>query len=176
MKAQMGNDWSSILPKSSQARKKKLPEFSHLNTLGCAGMLVCIALCDITARQVVCGFSDMGLSFRLLLLQEKEQLLRELRSIDPKGRSSEEMTSIRQRIAQLEYDLKHALQISNKQIQERSVTGHFVRLCWVHSLLTGLLWAVGSSFMVTVNHSIWELDGGGGASSYSWLFFFLMTG
>ena len=71
----------------------------------------------------------MGLSFRLLLLQEKEQLLRELRSIDPKGRSSEEMTSIRQRIAQLEYDLKHALQISNKQIQERSVTGHFVRLC-----------------------------------------------
>ena len=30
--------------------------------------------------------------------------------------------------------------------------------------------------MVTVNHSIWELDGGGGASSYSWLFFFLMTG
>ena len=59
--------------------------------------------------------------FRLLLLQEKEQLLRELRSIDPKGRSSEEITSIRQRIAQLEYDLKHALQISNKQIQERSV-------------------------------------------------------
>ncbi|XP_076467518.1 protein WWC2-like isoform X2 [Babylonia areolata] len=56
---------------------------------------------------------------RLLLLQEKEQLLRELRSIDPKGRSGEEMTSIRQRIAQLEYDLKHALQISNKQIQER---------------------------------------------------------
>ncbi|KAK7474264.1 hypothetical protein BaRGS_00034507 [Batillaria attramentaria] len=56
---------------------------------------------------------------RLLLLQEKEQLLRELRSIDPKGRSEEEMTSIQQRVAQLEYDLKHALEISNKQIQER---------------------------------------------------------
>ena len=65
---------------------------------------------------------DMSLCFRLLLLQEKEQLLRELRSIDPKGRNGEEMTSIRQRIAQLEYDLKHALQISNKQIQERSAT------------------------------------------------------
>ena len=65
---------------------------------------------------------DMSLCFRLLLLQEKEQLLRELRSIDPKGRSGEEMTSIRQRITQLEYDLKHALQISNKQIQERSAT------------------------------------------------------
>lgn len=57
--------------------------------------------------------------FRLLLVQEKEQLLRELRSIDPKGRSEEEMTSIYQRIAQLEYDLKHAVEISNKEIQTR---------------------------------------------------------
>ncbi|PVD34256.1 hypothetical protein C0Q70_05524 [Pomacea canaliculata] len=56
---------------------------------------------------------------RLLLVQEKEQLLRELRSIDPKGRSEEEMTSIYQRIAQLEYDLKHAVEISNKEIQTR---------------------------------------------------------
>ncbi|XP_070197385.1 protein WWC2-like isoform X2 [Littorina saxatilis] len=70
---------------------------------------------------------------RLLLLQEKEQLLRELRSIDPKGRNGEEMTSIRQRIAQLEYDLKHALQISNKQIQER-LTLHNEKANIMHEL------------------------------------------
>ncbi|XP_055893244.1 protein WWC2-like [Biomphalaria glabrata] len=56
---------------------------------------------------------------RLLLLQEKEQLLRELRSIDPKGRSEDDMASIRQRITKLEYDLRHAQVISNKQIQQR---------------------------------------------------------
>ncbi|XP_041357146.1 protein WWC2-like [Gigantopelta aegis] len=56
---------------------------------------------------------------RLLLLQEKEQLLRELRSIDPKGRSEGELTSIQQRIIQLEHDLNHHLEISNKQIAER---------------------------------------------------------
>ncbi|KAH9513964.1 Protein wwc2 [Bulinus truncatus] len=60
---------------------------------------------------------------RLLLVQEKEQLLRELRSIDPKGRSEDDMASIRQRITKLEYDLKHAQIISNKQIQQR-VTLH----------------------------------------------------
>ncbi|XP_067663170.1 protein WWC2-like isoform X2 [Haliotis asinina] len=56
---------------------------------------------------------------RLLLLQEKEQLLRELRSIDPKGRSESELAKIQQRIAQLKYDINHALEISNKQIAER---------------------------------------------------------
>lgn len=61
------------------------------------------------------------MGFRLLLLQEKEQLLRELRSIDPKGRTEEDMAFIRQRIAQLEYDLRHAVEISNKEIQERYV-------------------------------------------------------
>lgn len=70
---------------------------------------------------------------RLLLLQEKEQLLRELRSIDPKGRSEDEMTSIRQRIAQLEYDLKHALEISNKQIQERLIL-HEEKAAIMHEL------------------------------------------
>ncbi|KAK3580455.1 hypothetical protein CHS0354_035497, partial [Potamilus streckersoni] len=56
---------------------------------------------------------------RLLLLQEKEQLLRELRSIDPKKRSEEEIESVQQRIQQLEFDLKHAKEISSKQIAER---------------------------------------------------------
>lgn len=56
---------------------------------------------------------------RLLLLQEKEQLLRELRSIDPKGRSEDEMLTVRQRINKLEHDLRHAQEISNKQIQQR---------------------------------------------------------
>ena len=78
-------------------------------------------------------------AYRLLLLQEKEQLLRELRSIDPKGRSGEEMNSIYQRIAQLEYDLKHALQISNKQIQER----------YASSISSGIMYvSLSSSFLL----------------------------
>lgn len=58
-------------------------------------------------------------NFRLLLVQEKEQLLRELRSIDPKGRSREENASINEKIQQLNVDLSHAKEISNKQIAER---------------------------------------------------------
>lgn len=58
-------------------------------------------------------------SSRLLLLQEKEQLLRELRGIDHKGRSEDEMVSVRQNIIKLEYDLRHAQEISNRQIQQR---------------------------------------------------------
>ncbi|KAL4231016.1 regulation of hippo signaling [Mactra antiquata] len=56
---------------------------------------------------------------RLLLVQEKEQLLRELRGIDPKGRSVEEIENINKQIAQLGVDLNDAKEISNKQIAER---------------------------------------------------------
>lgn len=56
---------------------------------------------------------------RLMLLQEKEQLLRELKGINPKGRSAGEMKDIQQRISQLEYDLNVAVEISNKQIADR---------------------------------------------------------
>ncbi|KAI0226899.1 Protein kibra [Lamellibrachia satsuma] len=56
---------------------------------------------------------------RLLLIQEKDQLLRELRSISPKGRAEEEMEDIRGRCWQLECDLKQAVQVSNQQIAER---------------------------------------------------------
>lgn len=63
---------------------------------------------------------DVGI-FRLMLLQEKEQLLRELKGINPKGRSAGEMKDIQQRISQLEYDLNVAVEISNKQIADRFV-------------------------------------------------------
>ncbi|XP_033744026.1 protein WWC2-like isoform X2 [Pecten maximus] len=56
---------------------------------------------------------------RLMLLQEKEQLLRELKSIDPKGRSEGEIFSIRTQIQQLENDLVIAIDTSNKQIADR---------------------------------------------------------
>lgn len=56
-----------------------------------------------------------------MLLQEKEQLLRELKGINPKGRSAGEMKEIQQRISQLEYDLNVAVEISNKQIADRCV-------------------------------------------------------
>lgn len=60
-------------------------------------------------------------SFRLLLVQEKEQLLRELRSIDPKGRSRDDIATVNEKIHQLNIDLSHAKEISNKQIAERLV-------------------------------------------------------
>ena len=57
--------------------------------------------------------------YRLLLVQEKEQLLRELRSIDLKGRSEDEIDNINVRISELGLDLNHAKEISNKQIADR---------------------------------------------------------
>ncbi|CAI9734781.1 protein WWC2-like isoform X1 [Octopus vulgaris] len=56
---------------------------------------------------------------RLLLLKEKEQLLRELKSIDDKGRSEHELTSIKSRITQLERDICLAVGSSDKSISDR---------------------------------------------------------
>ncbi|XP_059079146.1 protein kibra-like isoform X2 [Tigriopus californicus] len=56
---------------------------------------------------------------RLLLIQDKEQLLRELRSITPRSRSNHEMTEIREKIRRLEQDLNNAMEISNRRIAER---------------------------------------------------------
>ncbi|CAG9854227.1 unnamed protein product [Phyllotreta striolata] len=56
---------------------------------------------------------------RLLLFQEKEQLLRELRSITPRMRSKEEMSGIQLECKRLEEDLNKALEISNRAIADR---------------------------------------------------------
>ena len=56
---------------------------------------------------------------RLLLIQEKEQLLRELRSINLRNRSQSEMNDIRKQIHQLEADLNKAMEVSNKCIADR---------------------------------------------------------
>jgi len=56
---------------------------------------------------------------RLLLFQEKEQLLRELRAITPRSRSSQEMTHIQDEIRRLEQDLNNALEMSNRAIADR---------------------------------------------------------
>ncbi|XP_057670637.1 protein kibra isoform X1 [Diorhabda carinulata] len=56
---------------------------------------------------------------RLLLFQEKEQLLRELRSITPRMRSKEEMSDIQLECKKLEEDLNRALEISNRAIADR---------------------------------------------------------
>ncbi|XP_030758332.1 protein kibra isoform X1 [Sitophilus oryzae] len=56
---------------------------------------------------------------RLLLFQEKEQLLRELRSITPRMRSKEEMCDIQQECRRLEQDLNNALEMSNRAIADR---------------------------------------------------------
>ncbi|EFX86200.1 hypothetical protein DAPPUDRAFT_193293 [Daphnia pulex] len=56
---------------------------------------------------------------RLLLIQEKEQLLRELRSIAPRSRSKTEMETVRTKIQRLEKDLSQALEASNRTIADR---------------------------------------------------------
>ncbi|KAJ8922722.1 hypothetical protein NQ315_007757 [Exocentrus adspersus] len=56
---------------------------------------------------------------RLLLFQEKEQLLRELRSITPRMRSKEEMSGIQMECMRLEQDLNKALEMSNRAIADR---------------------------------------------------------
>lgn len=59
---------------------------------------------------------------RLLLFQEKEQLLRELRSITPRNRSSCEMSEIQGEIRRLEQDLNNALEMSNRAIADRYIS------------------------------------------------------
>ncbi|XP_015911058.1 protein kibra [Parasteatoda tepidariorum] len=56
---------------------------------------------------------------RLLLIQEKEQLLRELRSINIKGRSEGEKMSIQAEICKLEQELDNAMEMSNRAIADR---------------------------------------------------------
>ena len=51
---------------------------------------------------------------RLLLIQEKEQLLRELRSITPRSRTEAEMAAVREEIGKLEMDLSNAFEHSNR--------------------------------------------------------------
>ena len=47
--------------------------------------------------------------------------MRELRSIDLKNRSEEEIDNVNQRISKLGVDLNHAKEFSNKQIADRYV-------------------------------------------------------
>ncbi|XP_076321261.1 protein kibra-like isoform X2 [Tachypleus tridentatus] len=56
---------------------------------------------------------------RLLLIQEKEQLLREFRSRITKERNQNEIASIRAEISKLEEDVGNAREMSNKAIAER---------------------------------------------------------
>lgn len=56
---------------------------------------------------------------RLLLIQEKEQLLRELRSINLKGRSNVEIAAVHSEISKLEQDLGNAMEMSNRAIADR---------------------------------------------------------
>ncbi|XP_020283351.1 protein kibra isoform X2 [Pseudomyrmex gracilis] len=56
---------------------------------------------------------------KLLLFQEKEQLLRELRSITPRTRTQQDMKKIQCEIRKLEQDLNNALELSNKTITDR---------------------------------------------------------
>ena len=56
---------------------------------------------------------------RLLLIQDKEQLLRELRSITPRSRSQREMMEIKNKIKNLQQDLNNAMEVSNRCIADR---------------------------------------------------------
>ena len=65
-------------------------------------------------------FVDVFLS-RLLLIQEKEQLLRELRGMNKRGGGGGEDNSslVDSRIRQLNQDLQNAMHVSSRQIAER---------------------------------------------------------
>lgn len=69
-------------------------------------------------EQMIPGQNEMDKD-RLMLISEKEQLLRELRSIDMKGRSEADRNTVQKKIQQLKYDINHAAEISNKQIADR---------------------------------------------------------
>lgn len=56
---------------------------------------------------------------RLLLFQEKEQLLRELRSICPKSRPQKEISGIQSEIQKLETDLSLAADMAKRNIADR---------------------------------------------------------
>lgn len=56
---------------------------------------------------------------RLLLCQEKEQLLRELKSITLGGRSKQEMSNIQLECKRLEQELNNEVEISNRCIADR---------------------------------------------------------
>jgi len=56
---------------------------------------------------------------RLLLFQEKEQLLRELRSMALRGRSAQEMADIQDEVKRLEDDLNQAQELNNRAIADR---------------------------------------------------------
>lgn len=63
--------------------------------------------------------SNYSCNRRLLLFQEKEQLLRELRSLTSRQRGNQEMASVQSEIKRLENDLNNALEVSNKAIADR---------------------------------------------------------
>jgi len=59
---------------------------------------------------------------RLLLIQEKEQLLRELRSMTSRSRNKQNNEDLRQKIRKLEKDLNQATETSNRCIADRLKT------------------------------------------------------
>ena len=92
-------------------------------------MTVQAVLCRTWSEIQIVGFlmHRLILFCRLLLVQEKEQLLRELRSIDLKNRSEEEIDNVNQRISKLGVDLNHAKEFSNKQIADRYVITEYIK-------------------------------------------------
>merc|ERR1719242_1215013 len=77
---------------------------------------------------------------RLLLIQEKEQLLRELRSINSRNRSKSEMLEVEREIRKLKGDLDNAMEVSNKCIAERLKIHEEKQL--LHQQLVDTMWSV----------------------------------
>merc|ERR1719447_2043693 len=77
---------------------------------------------------------------RLLLIQEKEQLLRELRSINSRNRSKSEMLEVEREIRKLKGDLDNAMELSNKCIAERLKIHEEKQL--LHQQLVDTMWSV----------------------------------
>ena len=62
---------------------------------------------------------SLGRVGRLLLIQEKEQYLRELQRVAASQRSADEADSIQSRIYRLQIDIQEAMEMSNTIIADR---------------------------------------------------------
>lgn len=57
--------------------------------------------------------------YRLTILQDKEQLLRELKSLSLQSRPQQDHYDLSEQIRQLEYDLVQSMRASNENIERR---------------------------------------------------------
>lgn len=67
--------------------------------------------------------------YRLILIAEKEQLLRELRSLNMRRRPIEEANTIQMRVHELEDDLRREIEEANQLMAMKNVRYYYSHYC-----------------------------------------------